>query len=123
MSRKAKGINAERDLVHKFWSSGWAAIRIAGSGSSKYPSPDLLAGNNIRKLAIECKVTKEHTKYYSFDEINELKEFSQIFGAEPWLAIKFGRFDWYFLSVEDLKSANKSYYANTKCSCLESVSI
>ena len=56
MSRKSKGINAERSLIHKFWAHNWAAIRVAGSGSSKYPSPDVLAGNNLRKLAIEFQI-------------------------------------------------------------------
>ena len=55
MVGKKKGINAERELIHMFWAEKWAAIRVAGSGSSKYPSPDILAGNNLRKLAIECK--------------------------------------------------------------------
>jgi Holliday junction resolvase len=112
MSRKSKGINAERDLVHKFWATGWAAIRIAGSGSSKYPSPDLLVGNNIRKLAIECKTTKGKSKYFPKDEILELKEFSKIFGAESWIAIKFNREPWYFLTLEDLKDTDNGFSAN-----------
>ena len=32
MSRKGKGINAERDLIHKFWGNSWAAVRVAGLG-------------------------------------------------------------------------------------------
>ena len=53
MSRKSKGINAERDLIHKFWGTGkWSAVRIAGSGSMKYPSADILATNKLRTLAI-----------------------------------------------------------------------
>ena len=64
MSFKSKGINGERELVHMFWNRGWACLRIAGSGSSKYPSPDILAGNKLRKLAIECKITKDQKKYF-----------------------------------------------------------
>ena len=52
---KAKGINAERELVHLFHKFGWSAVRIAGSGSSKYPCPDVLAGNGFRRIAIEAK--------------------------------------------------------------------
>ena len=61
MSTKSKGINAERQLIHMFWSVKWTACRIAGSGSSKYPSPDIIAANRARKLAIEAKITKEHS--------------------------------------------------------------
>ena len=55
---KRKGTNAERDLIKLFWSVGWAAVRVAGSGSMQFPSPDLLVGNKIRRLAIEVKTTK-----------------------------------------------------------------
>ena len=65
MSLKSKGINGERELIHKFWNTNsWAAVRVAGSGSMKYPSADILASNKLRKLAIECKVIKEHKKYF-----------------------------------------------------------
>ena len=109
MSRKSKGINAERSLIHKFWAHNWAAIRVAGSGSSKYPSPDVLAGNNLRKLAIECKTSKEKTRYLTFDEIQDLKEFSNLFGAESWIAIKFDKTDWFFLTLDDLKKTQGNY--------------
>ena len=103
MSRKSKGINAERDLIHKFWSIGWASVRIAGSGSMKYPSADILATNKLRKLAIECKTSKETSKYLTKDEVDQLKTFAEIFGAEPWIGVKFDREEWFFLSIEDLK--------------------
>ena len=113
MSRKSKGINAERDLIHKFWANNWAAIRIAGSGSSRYPSPDVLAGNNLRKLAIECKTSKEKTRYLTFDEIQDLQEFAKLFGAESWIAIKFDKTEWFFCTIEDLQKT-KGNYAITK---------
>ncbi|MCK5282296.1 MAG: Holliday junction resolvase [Nanoarchaeota archaeon] len=109
MSRKSKGINAERDLIHKFWANGWAAIRVAGSGSTRYPSPDILAGNGVRRLAIECKCTKDNVRYLTKEEIRELIEFSRIFGAETWIAIKFNKTGWYFLSLEDIKETKNNY--------------
>ena len=78
INRKAKGTKGERELVKMFNEAGWAAIRIAGSGSSQYPSPDLLAGNAIRRLAIECKVTKENKKYFQKSEIEQLDFFLKI---------------------------------------------
>ena len=95
--------------MHKFWANGWACIRVAGSGSSRYPSPDLLAGNNLRKLAIECKLVKNMGKYFSKEELGDLKEFSNKFGAESWIAIKFKGFDWFFLNLEDLKETEKGF--------------
>lgn len=109
MSKK-KGTSAERELIHMFWNSeGWSAHRIAGSGSSKYPSPDVIAGNRRRILAIECKSTKESYQYLSKHEISMLIEFSDVFGAEPWIGIRFGRKGWYFISTDDLRETEKNF--------------
>ena len=109
MSRKSKGINGERELIHLFWQNSWSACRIAGSGSTKYPSPDIIAGNNIRKLAIESKVTKDRRQAFSAKQITELKRFADIFGAEPWVAVKFNNNDWYFLTLEDINETPNNY--------------
>ncbi|USN45782.1 MAG: Holliday junction resolvase [Candidatus Woesearchaeota archaeon] len=109
MNHKAKGSNAERELIHLFWQAGWAAVRVAGSGSSKYPSPDVLASNNLRKIALEVKATRDHAKYFTKKEIEELVLFSNTFGAECFVAIKFPKGNWRFVSVEDLKITEKSY--------------
>ena len=46
MSRKSKGINAERELIRLFEDTNkWSACRVAGSGSSRYPSPDIIAAS------------------------------------------------------------------------------
>lgn len=109
MSRKSRGINAERDLIHKFWSVGWAALRAAGSGSQQYPAPDVLASNNVRKVAIECKLTTSTRQYFSKKEVRELQYFAEKFGAEPWLAVKFFRQEWRFLPVEDAEETGASF--------------
>jgi Holliday junction resolvase len=114
---KRKGTVGEREIIAKFWSvDGWCAHRIAGSGSSRYPSPDIIAGSPARKLAIEAKITSGAKKYFSEDEISGLKEFALIFGAEPWLAVKFTgtgtsagtNTDWLFVSLEDLSASRNS---------------
>lgn len=112
MSLKSKGINAERELVHMFWAKDWACLRIAGSGSSRYPSPDLLVGNRLRRLAIECKVTKEKSKYFAKEDIFALRKFADVFGAEPWVAIKFKGSEWHFVSLEDLKDTGNGFSLN-----------
>lgn len=110
MSTKSKGINAERELIALFWSKGFAASRVAGSGSSRYPSPDVIAGNRERKFAIECKLTKEKKKYFPEEEINQLKEFSEKFNAEPWVAVKFKEAkEWFFLTLEDLEKTKAGF--------------
>jgi holliday junction resolvase Hjr len=114
MSKKSKGTSAERELIHKFWDNGWAAFRAAGSGSSRFPCPDIIAGNSIRKIAIEVKYINSESKYFTRDEIDELKEFSHIFGCEAWVGIKFQGKGWQFFSVEDLRQTDQSYCVSIK---------
>jgi len=109
MSTKSRGINAERDLIHKFWAQGWAAMRAAGSGSSQFPSPDVIASNNVRKIALECKLTTKTRQYFSKDEVRLLTYFCAKFGAEPWLAVKFFHEPWYFLPIENAEETKSSY--------------
>lgn len=109
MSLKGKGTNAERELIHLLWAEGIAAIRVAGSGSSHYPSPDIIAGNIDRKFAIECKSIKGTSKYIPKNEIYELQKFAQMFGAEPWIGLRFARNEWHFISIEDMKETKSSF--------------
>ncbi|MFH1211611.1 MAG: Holliday junction resolvase Hjc [Candidatus Woesearchaeota archaeon] len=112
---KQKGSNAERDVIKLFWNTGeWVAHRMAGSGSSQYPSPDIIAGNGVRFLAIEVKITSENARYFPKKEIEELKFFSQKFGSEAWIAIKFFRKEWSFLNIEDLRETDNSFVAESE---------
>lgn len=104
MSLKSKGINYERELIHMFWATKeWAAMRVAGSGSMQYPSADILAGNVLRKLAIECKSVKNNSVYIPKEGIEQLKEFAKLFGAEPWVAVRFHNKEWHFMSMDNLE--------------------
>ena len=109
MSRKSKGINAERDLVHLFWQAGWSAIRVAGSGSSPYPCPDVVAGNAQRCLAIECKSTESVYQYLTKEEVYQLKEFVTLFGAEPWIGVKFSRMPWCFMHIQEIPETSQHF--------------
>jgi len=112
MKAKIKGTAAERELIHLFWKNNWAAFRAAGSGSIKYPVPDIIAGNNLRKLAIEVKSTKEEKKYLTREDIDKLRTFSRMFGAEPWFAIRFDKKQWFFLNIEDIQETEKQFVIN-----------
>ncbi|MBD3309748.1 Holliday junction resolvase [Candidatus Woesearchaeota archaeon] len=113
MSRKSKGCNAERELIHLFWNNDWGAVRVAGSGSIGWPSPDVLASNRLRKLAIECKASRGKYKYLTKEEVSQLREFSSRFGAEPWIGVKFNNKGWFFLNPEDLKETQKHFVVDT----------
>jgi len=107
--RKSKGSAAERELIARFWEVGWTAHRIAGSGSSQHPSPDLIAGSKGRVLAIEVKATNDEKKYFPRLEIDELNEYASKTGVEAWVAMKFFRTPWLFLKTSDLEQTPSSY--------------
>jgi Holliday junction resolvase len=109
MSRKSKGMNAERELVHMFRAAGWAPLRVAGSGSARMPCPDIIAGNGIRRVAIEAKSTKSSSVYIPIEEIRQLERFALLFGSEAWIAVRFNNEPWYFLRPIDVKITEKSY--------------
>lgn len=107
---KIKGTRAERELFHMLWQSFGACVRIAGSGSTTKPAPDLLAGNKNYFLAIECKAVKGDAKYLSDEDVAQLLIFAEQFGAEPWLAVRFDNKGWFFLDARTLeKSKGKSF--------------
>lgn len=114
MNAKAKGTNAERELIHLFWSKGWAALRVAGSGSSSYPSPDILASNAARVLAIECKSSGELSRHLERAQVEDLLKFAKMFGAEPWVGARFNDMKWAFFSIDDLKKSEKGFSVSVK---------
>lgn len=108
---KRKGTRVERELLHMLYKNGWMVNRSAGSGSIPLPNPDLLAGKEGRILAIECKAIKNENKFFPEKEINELSLFSEKFGAEPWIAIKFDNKGWFFLSPNRLNKTKTGNYS------------
>jgi len=88
-----------------FWDCGFAVIRSAGSGSTTKPAPDLLASNGEKVMAIECKAIKGDKKYFDVNEIFQLNVFARVFGAEPWLGIRFDNIGWYFIKSGDLQKS------------------
>ena len=104
---RSKGSNAERELVMMLWGSNFASVRAAGSGVSKFYCPDVIASNGYKVMAIECKSTKHKYQYFDPEQVRQLKEFSRIFKAEAWLAVKFSA-EWKFFRPEDLKTTDKA---------------
>lgn len=106
-----KGSNEERDLVHKLWERGFAAMRApASGGATKRPLPDVLAGNSEVYIAIEVKTTTKKKIYIDYPKIDALCEFSGIFGAKPYLGIKFKYSKWLFLVPDNIERTRNNNY-------------
>ncbi|WP_048812517.1 Holliday junction resolvase Hjc [Methanobrevibacter ruminantium] len=115
-----KGSAEERDLVHKLWDRKFAAMRApASGGATKKPLPDVVAGNGKIYLAIEVKTTTKDKIYIDHPQIDALIEFSDIFGATPYLGMKFKYTKWLFLAPENILKTKNGNYKIEKDYCLE----
>src|SRR3989344_9259094 len=110
MGNKEKGSKAERELYDMFVSNNYRAVRIAGSGMMEETACDLIAGKKGgRKYSIEVKASKAPYKYITKEQIEQLMIFSEIFGLQPLIAVRFNREGWFFLSPKELRDSGKHW--------------
>lgn len=91
VKRKARGLNAERELVKKLWKMGFAVIRGPASGSriKKGVYPDIVVIKNRHIFVFEVKKrSKPSPIYIDKDQIEKLKEFARRAGGEALIAVK-----------------------------------
>ena len=119
-----KGSRYERELVNRFESLGWGALRCpASGGATNRELPDILAGLAFegpskdypisRALAIELKSGKATTLYVDREEVYALRSFADSFGATPLLGARFttqaSSTDIYLVKPEDARMTPKAY--------------
>ena len=109
-NKKAKGTQAENELIHKFWENNWVCVRVAGSGSTQFPSPDLLASRGDKKIVMEVKVVNDTKKYFKEQEIKDLEFFALKFGTEAWVGVRFEGNQWYFIPTSELEETKSGNY-------------
>ena len=115
-----KGSAEERDLVHKLWERNFAAMRApASGGATKRPLPDVLAGNGKLYLAIEVKTTTKDKVYIDSAQIDELCDFSKIFGATAYIGVRFKYTKWLFIEPERTPRTKNGNYKVEKDYVLE----
>lgn len=106
---KAKGSSAERELQHTLVNNGFAVIRAAGSGSATVDACDLIAGKTGRSFAIEVKACAGQKQYISREQMTELRNFSNAFGATAIVAVKWTRRGWGIIDANKLVSEGKYF--------------
>lgn len=109
MKHKKKGSNAERELLLLLYEQGFACARIAGSGSSSLPSPDIIAIKNNKGYAIECKTKSGNYLNIKEKQIEELKTWETLSGHKAFVAWRISRKGWFFIHVSKLNKTKKAY--------------
>ena len=119
-----KGTRYERELVNRFESLGWGALRCpASGGATDRELPDVLVAKRStigpedlrlsQALAIELKSGKSTTLYVNREEVYALRSFAQSFGATPLLGARFttqaSSTDIYLVKPEDARMTPKAY--------------
>jgi len=105
--RYSKGANFERELLERFHKHGFSGVRVAGSGTARFPCPDLLVGKNNSIFAVEVKGTKDNKLYVSNEKLKQVIDFAENFGCTPVLAIKFIGKNWCFFNLKNFEFSSK----------------
>ena len=104
-----KGANAERELIRSFSEKGFAVLRVAGSGVSPLPSPDVVALKSGRILAFECKALKGNYLAIPVVTFNDEVNWAETAGAEFFVAWKVPHQGWFFIKPECFRNAGKNF--------------
>jgi len=106
-----KGVEYERLLARRLSKLGFAVVRAPSSGSgTKMDRPDIIAGRRGLIVAIDVKTTSRERLYVKGENIEQLIRFSEMFGAIPYIAVKFkgSDKDWLLISPQQLKKKDSS---------------
>ncbi len=114
MAQYNKGANAERELLRKVYESGFGCVRIAGSGATILPSPDIVALSPKKKISFECKAWNSNYLNISIQQMEELIYWGEISGTEVFVAWKIPNKGWFFLKPEHFSKKTKSYAISRK---------
>jgi Holliday junction resolvase len=114
LAKYKKGANAERELLKLIYDNGFGCVRIAGSGATILPAPDIIALSPKKRISFECKAWNSNYLNISIDQMNELIRWGKISGTEIFIAWKIPQKGWFFLKPEHFSKKGKSYAISKK---------
>ncbi len=123
MAAYRKGANAERELIHKLFDLGFSVARIAGSGSTSLPSPDIIALTPEKRLAIECKFWNSEYLHIPVKEMEQLSQWAKRAGTEMFVAWKIPNKGWFFLGPDHFNKTDKNFIVSKKTAMKKGISL
>ena len=109
MKAKIKGSNAEREMQRMLSEKGYVVMRIAGSGSSRFPACDLIAAKDNIIFVIEVKSSIRNRVYIKKRQMEELEYLARKFNAVLNIVAKM-KGKWYLFIPENMKYITNKYY-------------
>jgi Holliday junction resolvase len=114
MPYHSKGANAERELMRLFFREGFSVVRIAGSGTSPLPAPDIIALKAGRIIAVECKARKAKNLAITISQVGELLDWAKKAGSEAFVAWRVPRKGWLFFHPKEMNQTGKFFTLSLK---------
>jgi Holliday junction resolvase len=114
MAQYSKGANAERELVHTLFDAGFSVVRVAGSGKTSLPAPDIIALRKGRVIAFECKAWNAKNLAIPIEQMQEFRQWCNRAGAEAVIGWKVPHKGWFFLKPEQLHNSGKYFLISLK---------
>ncbi len=100
-----RGSSAERELVYRLWSSGFAAIRAPASGAKakKVFYPDVVAIYKGKVFVFEVKMRKDFAGLsINREKMEKLLEFARRAGGKAYIALKLrSQHKWLIIEIEE----------------------
>jgi len=108
-TRRRRGFEAERELVRKLWSKGFAVMRAPASGARTRLAayPDVVAIFKGKIYAFEVKYRSDNFPIYiDKSQLQKLLEFSRRAGATPLVAVKRPNKGWKLVPIDIAKQTS-----------------
>jgi Holliday junction resolvase len=114
MARYRKGADSERELIKQCFERNYSVVRVAGSGKTSLPAPDVIALKKGKILAFECKAWDSNYLTLGKNQMSELVSWSERAGADMFIAWKIPKKGWIFLKPSDFKETSKNFIITRK---------
>lgn len=114
MAHYRKGADAERELIHMLFKRGFSVVRVAGSGATSLPSPDILALTPQKQIAFECKAWAKQYLNIETAQMQQLITWASNAGTDIFVAWKYPHKGWLFLPPNLFKKTSKGYSISLK---------
>lgn len=108
-----KGARTERELLGRFYDSGYSVIRNAGSGVGGL-GPDIVVIKAKECIAIECKAWEKGSLALDPEQYMKLVEWERNTDFPTFVAWRMNGSGWFFIKLEEFTKAERNWNITRK---------